>query len=148
MSSNCHSFNIILTLRCRSRGSWDWKNVLSQNVFSGINFFINVTYFGNISLQKVATGTKYDVINDMNPSHFEIDWCKVFFNLFGAKALKKLLRWLDWIFWGGYLPSLSVWGYYDVIVVLIGWPELERRSLAVSFDEAFWLVAVFLWLCN
>ena len=23
-------------------------------------------------------------------------------------------------------------GYYDVIVVLIGWPELERRSLAVS----------------
>ena len=35
-------------------------------------------------------------------------------------------------------------GYYDVIVVLIGWPELERRSLAVSFDEAFWLVAVFL----
>ena len=35
-----------------------------------------------------------------------------------------------------------------VIVVLIGWPELERRSLAVSFDEAFWLVVVFLWLCN
>ena len=36
-------------------------------------------------------------------------------------------------------------GYHDVIVVLIGFLELERRLLAVSrFDEVFWLVAVFL----
>ena len=66
-----------------------------------------MTYFGNISLQKVATGTKYDVINDMNPSHFEIDWCKVFFNLFGAKALKKTLKVARPDFFGGIPPKFE-----------------------------------------
>ena len=101
-----------------------------------------MTYFGNISLQKVATGTKYDVINDMKPSHFEIDWCKVFFNLFGAKALKKLLRWLDWIFLGGYLPNLSI--NYIAMSKDMGkrLPQLYYIKMKISYDLGFIVIGV------
>ena len=52
----------------------------------------------------------------------------------GKLCLKFGLRWLDWIFWGGYLPSLSI--NYVAMSKDMGkrLPQLYYVKMKISFD--------------
>ena len=52
------------------------------------------------------------------------------------------LRWLDWIFWGGYLPSLSI--NYVAMSKDMGkrLPQLYYVKMKISFDLGFIAIGV------
>ena len=52
------------------------------------------------------------------------------------------LRWLDWIFWGGYLPSLSI--NYVAMSKDMGkrLPQLYYIKMKISYDLGFIAIKV------
>ena len=53
-----------------------------------------------------------------------------------------VLRWLDWIFWGGYLPSLSI--DYVAMSKDMGkrLPQLYYIKMKISYDLGFIAIGV------
>ena len=53
-----------------------------------------------------------------------------------------MLRWLDWIFWGGYLPSLSI--NYVSMSKDMGKtsPQLYYIKMKISYDQGFIAIGV------
>ena len=58
------------------------------------------------------------------------------------KGFPAKLRWLDWIFWGEYLPSLSI--NYVAMSKGIGkrLPELYHIKMKISYDLDFIAIGV------
>ena len=52
------------------------------------------------------------------------------------------LRWFDWIFWGGYLPSLSI--NYVAVIKDMGkrLPQLYYIKMKISYDLGFIAIGV------
>ena len=61
-----------------------------------------------------------------------------------TQSVKKetVLRWLDWIFWGGFLPSLSI--NYVAISNDMGkrLPQLYYIKMKISYDLGFIAIGV------
>ena len=55
---------------------------------------------------------------------------------------KLALRWLDWIFWGGYLPRLSI-NYVDMSKDMgKRLPQLHYIMMKISYDLGFIAIGV------
>ena len=55
---------------------------------------------------------------------------------------KNILRWLDWIFWGGYLPSLSI-NYVALSKDMEKrFPQLYYVKMEYSYDLGFIAIGI------
>ena len=62
--------------------------------------------------------------------------------LFYSKIDSSGLRWLDWIFWGGYLPSLSI-NYVGMSKDMEKrLPQLYHIKMKMSYDLGFIAIGV------
>ena len=62
--------------------------------------------------------------------------------LFYSKIDSSGLRWLDWIFWGGYLPSLSI-NYVAMSKDMEKrFPQLYYIKMKMSYDLGFIAIGV------
>ena len=64
------------------------------------------------------------------------------FNKIDTRAVENELRWLDWIFWGGYLPRLSI----DYVAMSKDrekrLPQLYYIKMKISYDLGFSAIGV------
>ena len=59
-----------------------------------------------------------------------------------GNSSKVTLRWLDWIFWGGYLPSLSI-NYVAISKDMEKrFPQLYYIKMKISYDLGFIAIGV------
>ena len=63
-------------------------------------------------------------------------------HVYTAITVKPVLRWLEWIFWGGYLPSLSI-NYVAMSKDMEKKsPQLYYVKIKISFDLGFIAIGV------
>ena len=119
--------NAIQTVYPRQNSALD----ISRTKISALALFRKTEYPGIAFNWKSATQNSLGIKKQKVP---QLSFEKYNFLLY--------LRWLDWIFWGGYLPSLSI-NYVAMSKDMEeGFPELYYIKMKISYDLGFIAIGV------